>query len=186
MHAAEGQFCDLCFFSWVSVVANVACALVAAQAFLGMDHVVAAKSHGDFMSFYTNSYVVEHGVQENRYLHIAGTSIVIVLLLLHPGAILAMGAALSLGFGVFPLTRSLDNGLVEGAIVVGTFVFLAWRITGKAYVPFLVMLFGYGFAWAGHFFIEGNRPATFIYPSYSLASDFFMVYQTAMGAWAGN
>jgi hypothetical protein len=38
----------------------------------------------------------------------------------------------------------------------------------------LAPLCGYGFAWAGHFFFEKNRPATFTYPLYSFAGDWVM------------
>jgi hypothetical protein len=33
---------------------------------------------------------------------------------------------------------------------------------------------GYAFAWAGHFFFEKNRPATFSYPLKSFAGDWVM------------
>lgn len=37
-----------------------------------------------------------------------------------------------------------------------------------------IPLFGYGFAWIGHFAFEKNRPATFTYPVYSLMGDWVM------------
>lgn len=58
---------------------------------------------------------------------------------------------------------------------------MAGVITGKWWFFALIPLLGYGFAWVGHFFIEKNRPATFTYPLYSLASDFVMFWHTITG-----
>ena len=40
---------------------------------------------------------------------------------------------------------------------------------------------GYGFAWAGHFFFEKNRPATFKHPLYSFAGDWVMFVDILRG-----
>jgi hypothetical protein len=42
-------------------------------------------------------------------------------------------------------------------------------------------LLGYGFAWVGHFVVEGNRPATFKYPAWSLRGDLKMWQLIAAG-----
>jgi hypothetical protein len=61
---------------------------------------------------------------------------------------------------------------------IGTFLviaLLAWTaLSGEAFWLLLVPLVGYGFAWAGHFVFEKNRPATFQHPLYSLLGDFVM------------
>ena len=58
---------------------------------------------------------------------------------------------------------------------------IAGAITGNAWLFVAVPFVGYGFAWVGHFFIEKNRPATFTYPLYSLASDFVMFWHMITG-----
>jgi hypothetical protein len=44
-----------------------------------------------------------------------------------------------------------------------------------------VPLAGYLPAWAGHFFFEGNLPATFRYPLYSLRGDVTLLVEVLTG-----
>lgn len=49
-------------------------------------------------------------------------------------------------------------------------------VLGNYSLLWFLPIAGYGFAWFGHFFFEKNKPATFQYPFYSLASDFIMYW----------
>lgn len=67
-----------------------------------------------------------------------------------------------------------------GSTLTFLFLFLA-LITGHYLLFFGMPLAGYSFAWAGHFLVEKNRPATFKYPFWSLYSDFKMYFYFLTG-----
>ena len=64
----------------------------------------------------------------------------------------------------------LAVAIAAGALVTGRW---AWWLA--------VPLAGYLPAWLGHFFFEGNSPATFRYPLYSLRGDFSMLAEVLTG-----
>ena len=72
------------------------------------------------------------------------------------------------------LLHFLGTGSV---IILGTYFVL----TENLHLMYILPLFGYGFAWTGHFLIEKNRPATFKHPFYSLMGDFVMFFDILRG-----
>jgi hypothetical protein len=69
-----------------------------------------------------------------------------------------------------PLTRKLHLiGTILGlACAIVLIIRREWLLIPIALLP------GYITAWFSHFFVEGNRPATFKYPIWSFVADFKM------------
>ena len=67
---------------------------------------------------------------------------------------------------------------VGSFLVILTFIFSI--LYDKNFILF-APIFGYGFAWIGHFFFEKNKPATFKYPIYSFMGDWMMFKDILIG-----
>lgn len=81
-----------------------------------------------------------------------------------------------------PATRNihfLGTGLATAGVV-------ALIVTGDWWLLPVALVAGYAPAWIGHFFIEHNRPATFTYPLWSLASDYRMAWTWLTGRLSGE
>lgn len=52
---------------------------------------------------------------------------------------------------------------------------------GPTWLAWCSPVFGYAFAWIGHFFVQKNKPATFKYPVWSFMGDFKLYYYTITG-----
>jgi len=60
-------------------------------------------------------------------------------------------------------------------------VMLGVALAVNLWLLFAVPVVGYAFAWYAHFFVEGNRPATFGHPFYSLIADYRMLFLMMAG-----
>ncbi len=64
---------------------------------------------------------------------------------------------------------------------LGICLLIASAVTGMWGLAVAAPVVGYAFAWIGHVAVEGNRPATFGHPVWSLCSDLRMVFLWATG-----
>src|SRR5215471_14384415 len=86
--------------------------------------------------------------------------------------------------------RAHSNKLNRTLHAIGVGLALACIVAAvKQRRPWLLLgapLFGYGFAWAGHFLVEKNRPESFSHPLYSLEASFLMFFKTLTGSMDGE
>ena len=76
-----------------------------------------------------------------------------------------------------PVSRVLHYAGTWGSLLC----VIAAILTGEPLWLLAAAASGYCFAWIGHFLFEHNRPATFRFPVYSLASDFRMWWELSLG-----
>lgn len=69
---------------------------------------------------------------------------------------------------------------------IGTCTAITAILTGRWWMLPLGLVFGYGPAWVGHFFVENNKPASFKYPLWSLRSDYKMLWYALRGRMASE
>lgn len=71
--------------------------------------------------------------------------------------------------------NSTNRALHATGTALGLGVIAGALIARKPRYALLFFPVGYGLAWAGHFLVERNKPATFGHPLWSLISDFRML-----------
>ena len=76
-----------------------------------------------------------------------------------------------------PATRALHYVATLGVL----FIFGLALVSRQWLLMLIAPVVGYAFAWIGHFAFEGNRPATFGHPLWSLISDVRMLFLFLVG-----
>ena len=139
------------------------------------------KPYKSFSNFYP-FYLTQHTDYYCKFLHFIGTSIVLNIVIFNLVTLLQLIPAYFIGNSIRIVTTNLDHGVYEGLAMILFFLYLSKLLTHNISRSAMILIVGYGFAWVGHFFYEKNRPATFIYPTYSLMGDFYLWYEIASGA----
>jgi hypothetical protein len=176
MASKPGLFAQVALPAAIAVAAGVVHHLATEGALAAfLPPAAATKPYSDFDTFYSQRYLPEHSQEGTKALHLVGTTCMALLMAATPSLALALGAGMAAGMAAAPLTRHQTHGVAEMAVMMAVYLFVGARLTGSWRRAAAVPLVSYACAWVGHFFVEHNRPATFVYPTYSLMGDLRMV-----------
>jgi hypothetical protein len=143
-------------------------------------NISSAKPYATFEEFYPH-YLNEHTQETTRKLHYVGTTLSLLYLLTNPILSIPMIAAGLSAYAIIPYSRHLSTGLTE-VILFAIIYFPSSKFLTNSFIkPFLPLLLGYSCSWIGHFAFEHNKPAAFIYPTYSFLGDIYMMYDAIKG-----
>ncbi len=153
--------------------AAVAVALAASRASNPLDAPLARPLAVSFDAFWP-LYLEQHSRPLTRVLHAVGTLLGLVDTLHTSGirAICALVTAASIGACISVASAHLATGAAEALTLITCLLVVSRCMVGSASAVLRPLCIGYSFAWIAHFFVEENRPATFVYPAYSLIGDF--------------
>jgi hypothetical protein len=141
----------------------------------------AKKQFTDFDSFYS-FYLTEHTDIVCRRLHVIGTSIIGLIVLKRLRLVMPLVATGCIGYALMFVFFGIAHGFFEFGLMLCAYVALNKWCGNALLLCLSVPACGYAFAWVGHFFFELNKPASFIYPTFSLMSDFRLWYDVLSGA----
>jgi len=136
------------------------------------------RSFSDFASFWP-LYVSQHRAPLTKLLHAVSTSAISLVVMTRYKPVIALRFGLGLISGIslslctVDWTASFPNGLPEALLMVFFIIACVRQMAGLGTTHVARLLAaGYLLPWAAHFFIERNRPATFLHPTFSLLGDF--------------
>jgi hypothetical protein len=137
--------------------------------------IASTKPYETFEQFYPH-YRSEHSQKITRQWHYVGTGLFLIYMLINPLLVFPISAGGLAAYSAMPFFRHLSNGLGEMGIFMIIYLIGGRLITRSFKKTLIPLILGYSFAWIGHFYFEHNKPATFIYPTFSLMGDFRMIF----------
>ena len=139
------------------------------------------KKYKTFKEFYP-FYLEQHSHPLTKLLHAIGTLSAFVFILFNPFLLIAGTLGVFVGLGCYSIFKSGESGgSLEMFLMMSSYFMVGTLLTGSWKVAATLPLIAYSWAWAGHFFIERNKPATFTYPVYSLLGDLVMFWGVISG-----